>query len=339
MAKCIPNPYITIDVAEAETGWIVLEAGDGGVSGPAPGQAPGVHTTISYASTDGEYKDDGKRKCFVVNGRYRCHNLEAHGFALMRAPLEKTQGHDLYNYLVASKVLYPLAEDVLRRAFPTSTKVLVFDHIARNDARYAQEAKAGEITKMLASSYAFHVHGDYTVRSGFSRARSLLEPHEDSGRIEAAIQQRFAFVNVWVPLKKVERDPLGMIEWSSQRPQDVVSIKFIYPHRTGEIYRVLPSDHHRWVYYPDMMPGECLIFKVFDSATDGRSRFSLHAAFQDPNCQPDAPSRESIEMRCVVFFGDLPKDFASSFVAPPMPQSSRHGAGRCRAIPKPILCN
>lgn len=38
MAKCIPNPYITIDVAEAETGWIVLEAGDGGVSGPAPGQ-------------------------------------------------------------------------------------------------------------------------------------------------------------------------------------------------------------------------------------------------------------------------------------------------------------
>ena len=28
------------------------------------------------------------------------------------------------------------------------TKVLVFDHIARHDARYAKEAAAGEITKM-----------------------------------------------------------------------------------------------------------------------------------------------------------------------------------------------
>ncbi|CAE6969531.1 SLC6A5 [Symbiodinium natans] len=163
---------------------------------------PGVHATISYASEDGQYKDDGKRTRFVANGRYRCHNLESHGFAMMRVALEKTQGHDLYNYLEASKVLYPVAEDVLRRAFPSSTKVLVFDHIARNGARYAEEQKTGEATKMLSSSYAFAVHGDYTVRSGFSRARSLLEPHEAGGRIEAAIQQRFAFVNVWVPLKK-----------------------------------------------------------------------------------------------------------------------------------------
>mmetsp|Transcript_30751 Transcript_30751/g.57617 ORF Transcript_30751/g.57617 Transcript_30751/m.57617 type:complete len:321 (+) Transcript_30751:22-984(+) len=278
--------------------------------------APGVSASISYASEDGQYKDEGKRTHFVTNGRYHCHDLDTHGFTLMRLPFHKTEGHDLYNYLVCSKVLYPLAEDVLRRAFPSCTKVLPFDHIARNDSRYAKEAAAGEVTKMLASGPAFAVHGDYTVRSGFSRARSLLEAYEDAGRIEAAIQQRFAFVNVWVPLKKVERDPLGMIEWSSQRPQDVVSVKFIYPHRTGETYRVVPSDKHRWVYYPDMVPGECLVFKVFDSAMDGRARFSLHAAFQDPSCNPDAASRESIEMRCVVFFGDLPPDFAETFVAP-----------------------
>ena len=46
-------------------------------------------------------------------------------------------------------------------------------------------------------------------------------------RIAGALQQRFAFVNVWVPLVKVEKDPLGLIEWSSQRPQDVVSIKLL----------------------------------------------------------------------------------------------------------------
>ena len=32
------------------------------------------------------------RTCFVVNGRWRCHNLETHGFALMRLPFEGTRG-------------------------------------------------------------------------------------------------------------------------------------------------------------------------------------------------------------------------------------------------------
>ena len=41
----------------------------------------------------------------------------------------------------------------------------------------------------------------------------------------------------------------------------------------------------------------------------------------------------------VMLSGDLPKDFASSFVAPPMSQSSRDGAGRCRAIPKRLSCS
>jgi len=37
-AHDIGSPYMTIDVAETIDGWIALEAGDGGVSGPAPGQ-------------------------------------------------------------------------------------------------------------------------------------------------------------------------------------------------------------------------------------------------------------------------------------------------------------
>ena len=32
---------------------------------------------------------------------------------------------------------------------------------------------------MLASSYAFSVHGDYTVRSGFTRLESLMKAHEE----------------------------------------------------------------------------------------------------------------------------------------------------------------
>ena len=67
----------------------------------------------------------------------------------------------------------------------------------------------------------------------------------------------------------------------------------------------------------------CLLFKVFDSSEDGRARFSLHASFEDSTTADDAPDRESVELRCMVLFGDLPDEFASEFVAPHLdPQSA-----------------
>ncbi len=37
-------------------------------------------------------------------------------------------------------------------------------------------------------------------------------------------------------------------------------------------------------------------------AEDGRARFTIHTAFDDPTSPPDAPPRESIETRTFVFF-------------------------------------
>ena len=44
-----------------------------------------------------------------------------------------------------------------------------------------------------------------------------------------------------------------------------------------------------------------LLLKCFDSNTDGRARFAPHTAFVDPTTPPDAPPRESIELRTLVF--------------------------------------
>jgi hypothetical protein len=51
-----------------------------------------------------------------------------------------------------------------------------------------------------------------------------------------------------------------------------------------------------------MTPHEAILVKCYDSATDGRTRFSLHAAFTDPTVPADAPRRESIEVRTFAFF-------------------------------------
>ena len=47
---------------------------------------------------------------------------------------------------------------------------------------------------------------------------------------------------------------------------------------------------------------ELLIFKVFDTSQEVDVRFTAHTAFSDPNTSPDAPARQSIEMRALAFF-------------------------------------
>jgi hypothetical protein len=47
---------------------------------------------------------------------------------------------------------------------------------------------------------------------------------------------------------------------------------------------------------------EALVFKVYDSARDGRARFTPHTSFDDPQSPPSAPPRQSIEARALAFF-------------------------------------
>jgi len=49
------------------------------------------------------------------------------------------------------------------------------------------------------------------------------------------------------------------------------------------------------------MTYEALLLKCYDSETDGRARFAPHTAFVDPTTPADAPLRESIELRTLVF--------------------------------------
>lgn len=280
------------------------------------------HAVVMYST--------GPARVAVANGRDQTHTLDKDGFVLASLPelrpvLDGGQESELYSPRGLAELVYPNAESALRTQLPGATKVIVFDHIVRDGVRYRAEATAKERTEMLAQGPVFRVHGDYTARSGYTRARSLLAPHETEERIDAALAQRFAFVNVWVPLSDVHRDPLGVIEWASQQPTDVQTLKFIYSHRVGEIYNVPGgASRHRWTYFPQMTVGESLLFKMFDS-DDSRARFCLHSAFVDPAAAPDAPERRSVELRTIVFFGDdaaVPADFARGFVAPHLVKGS-----------------
>lgn len=70
----------------------------------------------------------------------------------------------------------------------------------------------------------------------------------------------------------------------------------------GETYQIAWNPAHEWYWFPEMARDEALVFKVYDSETDGRARFTAHSSFDDPESPDDAPPRESIEARTIAFF-------------------------------------
>ena len=143
------------------------------------------------------------------------------------------------------------------------------------------------------------VHNDYTDKSGPQRVRDLLPAYE----AEARLQRRFVEINVWRPIKgPVQAWPLALADARSIAPADVITCDLIYADRTGEILYGIYNPDHRWNYFPRMERHEAALIKCYDSLKDGRARFSLHTAFEDPTTPENAPPRESIEIRALAFF-------------------------------------
>ena len=109
-------------------------------------------------------------------------------------------------------------------------------------------------------------------------------------------------INLWRPIRGPLRDaPLAVCDAQTVSPDDLVPSDLIYPHRVGETYGVKYNPAHHWFYVPEMRTDDVLLLKCYDSELDGRARFLPHTAFIDPTTPPDAPPRESIELRTLVF--------------------------------------
>jgi len=190
-------------------------------------------------------------------------------------------------------IYYPEMQELIE-THTGATRVLIFDHTLRTGdetARLAQKLR--EPVKV--------VHNDYTEWSGPQRVRDLL-PEEEA---EALLAHRMAVIQVWRPFRApVRSSPLAICDARSVQPGDLIPAERRHPSRVGEIYQLAFNPGHRWYWFPDMQPDEALMFKCYDSNRDGRARFTAHGSFDDPNAPADAPVRESIEVRSIVFWED-----------------------------------
>jgi hypothetical protein len=217
-------------------------------------------------------------------------SLDGQGFILTH---QQNAVRNFFDDREVRSIYYPEVERMVRQA-TGAARVVAFDHNVRVSAPDKREEKGvREPVK--------YAHNDYTLKSGPQRVRDLLPAPE----AEALLKHRFAVINVWRPISgPVEETPLAVCDARSIAQQDLVPTDLRYSDRTGEVYSLVFNPAHRWFYFPRMETGEVMLLKCYDSAQDGRARFTAHGAFDDPTTRAGAPARESIEVRTLAFFAD-----------------------------------
>jgi hypothetical protein len=214
--------------------------------------------------------------------------LDGEGFALEK---HRTSVADFYDPAAVEQVYYAEIAELLSRA-TGAAEVHVFDHTLRVE----DEAKRRTHGTRLPVTVA---HNDYTELSAPQRVRDVMAP-ETAERLLAG---RFAIVNVWRSFgASPERFPLAVADGRTLLQTDYVAVDLVYPDRTGEIYYTAHSSGQRWFYFSRMQPNEALLFKCFDSARDGRTRYTAHTGFANPHAPMQTPPRESIEVRTLLYF-------------------------------------
>ena len=227
------------------------------------------------------------KKVTIENGRTADLSLDRNGFVLVRHP---TAMRDFFDAEELKRVYYPEIERLVRELSGASRTVM-FDHTLRSGSEAEREAR-------LIREPVLNAHNDYTEWSGPQRVRDLL-PQES----ESLLKKRFAIIQVWRAINQpIRSNPLALADARSVAPEDLLISERRYPNRVGQTYRLKYSPSHRWFYFPELARDEAIVFKVYDSATDGRARFTPHTSFADPATPPGAPPRQSIEARTLAFF-------------------------------------
>ncbi len=212
-------------------------------------------------------------------------SLDREGFELVR---HESRVRNLYDAAQVREVYYP----ELARLVCESTganKAVIFAHDVRNSDRSKQN---GDTVREPVSS----VHNDYTPISAPQMVRENL-PRDEA---DARLQRRYAEFNIWKPIRgPVLARPLAVCDARSIAPVDLVATDRYLKH---EVYMMTWNPAHRWFYFPRMLASETLLIKGYDSMLDGRARFTAHASFIDTTTPANAPPRESIEARALLFW-------------------------------------
>ncbi|KAI6906314.1 hypothetical protein KC318_g8115 [Hortaea werneckii] len=177
------------------------------------------------------------------------------------------------------------------------------DEVLFYDARIRQSGDEGlRVEGLSFNPFAKQVHRDNTDVSCVEKIRNLTDLKADF-----LLRGRSRIVNIWRPIKHPVYDcSLAVADGSNLHADDVIECDR-HLARTGTYHDTMGVVKFRpgfnWYYCSGMEPDDVLLFKNYDSSTTAQARYCLHTAFDlPPEMIPkNAPTRESIEVRALVF--------------------------------------
>lgn len=224
-----------------------------------------------------------------IRGKEDQFTLDNAGFQFFRRPAKH---QSFTNDDEIREEYYPESIELIKEVTGAS-RVVLFDHTVRR-RRPGETEDTPDKRQPVA-----RVHVDQTRASSIARVHRHLPPAD----APALLQRRFQIINLWRPIAHAALDwPLAFCDFRSvDAEKDFQPTTLKYPDYDGETMSVKFNPGHKWKYVRGMEPDEFALIKCFDSK-DGVAQFTPHTGFEDPSTPPDAPLRESIELRALVFY-------------------------------------
>lgn len=226
--------------------------------------------------------------------------LDRQGFAVVE---QRSEVRDFWDVDELRRVYYPESERFVVSA-TGARRAFAFDHVLRRRV-------PGAGTDSAITQPAMRVHID---RSGGSigsnfiwrsiRRTRVQRLHELLGKdADELLRGRLQVINFWRPIRGPVLDtPLAVCDARTVAPGDLIASDLVFEDRVTEVYSVVHNPAHCWYYAPEMRTDEVLLVKCSDTKRDDCAQSSPHSAFTDPTTPPDAPPRESVELRMLVFY-------------------------------------
>lgn len=164
------------------------------------------------------------------------------------------------------------------------------------------------------------VHSDFAAgHIGFIR-RAYREPTEAAMRAlarngaDATVvkdARRIVVLQFWRNLGPAKMDyPLAFCDARTVSPDESRSFHVTDYAGTGASFDALgiaePDDpaRHAWYTFPELTTGEVVAFRTYDTelVQAGKTYFTPHSAFRDPDVEVGRPARSSIELRATCLF-------------------------------------
>jgi hypothetical protein len=197
------------------------------------------------------------------------------------------------------------------RRLTGSDFALVSDHVKRNAEtakREREQAPVRLVHSDFAANYADVVRGAYHDVHGRGVA-TLARSGVTGDDVENA--RRIVMVQFWRNLGVPKMDlPIAFCDNRTVTPAEVLPFHYTGYVAGGRAFDALavvapsvPSEH-AWYVFPAMTSDEVVAFRTYDTdlVRAGKTWFTPHSAFPDPDVEVGNPPRFSIELRVMCLF-------------------------------------